>query len=133
MRYSSKKETILIVAFVILLFIPIKTLIAGDIDKAFNLSVIGVYFFLLLIAFTIQYKIKDSVLIVSTLFIPTHKIKVEEIQSIKNVKSLISAPAGSVYRIKIAYGSNKNIMISPSKEKEFLNQLTHINPKIQIL
>lgn len=80
--------------------------------------------------FTTGYKIeKDMIEVKSGPFNST--IKIEEIKKINITKNPITAPALAIDRLEITYGKYKVIYVSPKKEREFLDLLLTINPRIQ--
>ena len=84
------------------------------------------------IFFNTRYVIQQNDLqICCGMFFKSH-ISISTIDSITRTKSLESAPAVSLNRIKVCYGKRKYVIISPRHENEFIKILTKHNPDIEI-
>jgi hypothetical protein len=68
-------------------------------------------------------------LIVRCGIIEKYDIEINDIEWIKNTRSLLSAPALSTDRIEIAYKGG-SILISPADKSGFIDELRKINPRI---
>ncbi len=86
---------------------------------------------------SIYYRIAGNQLVVYQFFIPI-AYPIDKIKSIKPTKSILSAPATSLtHRIAITFTDHKvlkssmPLVISPVRQKEFIDQLRSINPKIE--
>ena len=53
------------------------------------------------------------------------KVEIDQIQSVEATKSPLSSPALSLDRIRIRYGKNRKIMISPADKPGFLKAIGH--------
>lgn len=82
---------------------------------------------------SIKYSIENTILTVKASFFVNEKIDINSITKITKSNNIISAPAASLDRIEIFYGNKNSILISPKNKIEFINVLTTINPKIEIL
>lgn len=83
------------------------------------------------ICFKTGYKIDHHVLTIH--FGPyKKKIKIEDIFSIREVKSPFSTPALSMDRIEINYNQYKTVSISPKDKKEFIEKLLKENQNIKV-
>jgi len=60
------------------------------------------------------------------------EVPVNEIISIERTYDLISSPANSFKRLKINYKKG-DVLVSPQKEQQFMQNLKTINPAIIIL
>lgn len=94
--------------------------------------------FVLLTLLGCYYRIDGDKLVVYSFFIPT-TYPIDKIKSIKPTKSILSAPAISlIHRIAITFTDRKvlkssmPLVISPVRQKEFIDQLLSINPNIEI-
>lgn len=94
--------------------------------------------FVLLTLLGCYYRIDSDNLVVYSFFIPT-PYPIDKIKSIKPTKSILSAPAISlIHRIAITFTDRKvlkssmPLVISPVRQKEFIDQLLSINPNIEI-
>ncbi len=80
-----------------------------------------------------SYTIANGKLIIKCGITQRHTVEISEITSIRKTQSLLSAPALSVrHRIEVKYGRRKSIIISPRNRHEFIDNLLHINPLIEI-
>ena len=82
---------------------------------------------------SIKYSIENTILTVKASFFVNEKIDINSITKITKSNNIISAPAASLDRIEIFYGNKNSILISPKNKIEFINVLTTINPKIEVL
>lgn len=94
--------------------------------------------FVLVTLFSIYYKIVGNELWVYGFFRPS-KFPIAKISEIKSTKSLLSAPATSfTHRLAIKFSDRKilnssmPVIISPVRQKEFIDQLLSINPNIKV-
>ena len=53
------------------------------------------------------------------------KVPIDQISSVEATKSPLSSPALSLDRMRICYGKNRRIMISPADKAGFLNAIGH--------
>ena len=53
------------------------------------------------------------------------KVPIEDITSVQATRSLLSSPALSLDRIRIRYGKNRRVMISPADRAGFLRAIGH--------
>ena len=53
------------------------------------------------------------------------KVAIDQIRSVEATKSPLSSPALSLDRIRIRYGKNRQIMISPADKRGFLKAIGH--------
>lgn len=86
----------------------------------------------LVLCFSIKYKLDSEFFYVKNSIFGTTKINVKEISKIEKTWNPISSPAPSILgRVEIYYGNN-NIIISPKNFEEFKNELLKINPNITV-
>jgi len=60
------------------------------------------------------------------------RIPLQQIKAIKRTRSPLSAPACSLDRMEITYGSSKRVMISPADKEGFIRMLTGRSPQIHL-
>ena len=60
------------------------------------------------------------------------KIAIQSISSITKKKSLLATPSLAMNRLSLRYGRYGEIMVSPKREKEFIDLLLTKNPRIKI-
>ena len=79
----------------------------------------------------IKYEINESQLIVRQ---PIGKIVIDisTIKSIEPTHTILSAPAGSLDRLRISYNKYDDVVISPRRKEDFIRQLQSINPQITV-
>jgi hypothetical protein len=77
-----------------------------------------------------RYIIDGSELIIKIGPITERKISIEKIKTISRSYNIISSPANSLKRLKIDYASGV-VLISPYKEKQFIELLKSINSEVQ--
>lgn len=76
--------------------------------------------------------VNEKELIIKVSFYTERRISINKIWTIERSYATISSPASSLKRLKVVY-SDREILVSPTKEKEFLGVLKVVNPKIKIL
>lgn len=80
-----------------------------------------------------SYTVANGKLIIKCGITQCHTVEISEITLIRKTQSLLSAPALSVrHRIEVKYGHRKSIIISPRNRHDFIDNLLHINPLIEI-
>ena len=82
---------------------------------------------------TTYYIINGNDLTVKCGFMVCMTIKIVKIKKIKETNNPLSSPAASLDRIAIYYNNTDSTMISPKDKMEFINQLTNINSKIEVI
>jgi hypothetical protein len=75
------------------------------------------------------YAIEGDTLLIRSGFI-RWRVPIREIRSIEPTRSLLSSPALSLDRLRIAYGGWKAVMVSPEQKERFIEALRTINPSI---
>src|SRR5690606_28527769 len=61
------------------------------------------------------------------------KIPVASIRKIEKTRTFISAPAPSLDRLEIFYNRFDSIVISPEDKAGFIEELTKLNPRIEVV
>jgi len=82
---------------------------------------------------SISYSINGNDLIINCGFAINMKIQIDRITKIKETYNPLSSPAASLDRIAIYYSKSGFVLISPKKKMDFINRLTEINPKIEVI
>ena len=82
---------------------------------------------------SIFYTIDGNYLIITCGFATTMKVQIDSITKIKETYNLLSSPAASLDRIAIYYGKSGFVLLSPKKKMDFINRLSVINPKIEVI
>ena len=88
--------------------------------------------FLLDLFFNTRYIIMDTVLYVRCGVFLKSTYQIELMTEILDTKSIMSAPALSLDRIKIAFKDKSELIISPVRKSEFIRTLITINTEIRV-
>lgn len=127
--------SILLLLLILAIFIPVSIPIFQNKDYE-GIYVLSGTFFLLLFLFTgMRYIISGSKLTFKIWFIPTWSVDIADIRSVKRSYNLLSSPAASLKRLHISLKRKTkypDILISPAKEQEFIDELKAINPGINV-
>jgi hypothetical protein len=86
---------------------------------------------LLLLLFIIKYTIDGTTLRVSVFFFKD-EFDLTKLVSVVPTRTLLSAPASSLKRIRLEFSNGDAVIISPRHQEDFLAELRRINPKVQI-
>jgi hypothetical protein len=78
------------------------------------------------------YTIDGNYLIVKSGFIINKTIDIKQIKKISETRDPISAPATSLDRLDLAFGTSGHVLLSPKLKKEFIEALVMLNPAIEI-
>lgn len=130
--FRSRQSILLMIILITALLVPLIQMIRDD-DTSGLLMLSATILFVAFIFVGIRYTIVDDVLSVKVFFIPSGKIKISDIKSIRRSYNPISSPAASLKRLRINDDENNLLLlISPAKEKKFIDELKRINPNIQV-
>ena len=126
------RVSILLVLFIFAAMSPgiITALIEGQIVAA--LITLGVGLIILPILFCIRYRIEDDKLYVGEVFRKGTAFDLKKLESITPTRSILSAPAASLRRIKLDFGCGKALIISPASQEVFIDEILRINPNVKI-
>ena len=126
------RVSVLLIVFLLLILIPafIPVIQYGDYKALLPLG--GVLLFVIFLFTRMRYVIVRDKLFVKIWFITTWSTSITDIASVERSYNLLSSPAGSLKRLRIFCTTNRNCLISPVKEQEFIKTLKGINPDIQI-
>ena len=78
------------------------------------------------------YVIDGEFLVVKSGMIFNKKVDINSVKSIKETKTIISAPALSFDRLEVNWGKYTGVVISPRDKKKFVEHMTRINPLIDV-
>lgn len=92
----------------------------------------GAFLFVLFILTGIRYIVSGNKLLFRIWFIPTGSINILEISSLKRSYNPLSSPSASLKRLSAYRHGNLYALLSPVREKAFIEELQTINPRIQI-
>jgi len=125
--------SVLLVVFILAIFIP--TGIHEFLQKSYqDLYILGgCLLFSFFLFGGMRYIISDEKLYLKMWFIPNGSKEIKDIISVKRSYNPLSSPAGSLKRLSLNFESSSiSWLISPVREKEFVEALKAINPKIDV-
>jgi len=139
MKKSAKvfrtRVSVLLNGFILALFIP---LFVQSINYQTNETMYilgGSFLFIVLIFAGMRYVISDGMLCLKMWFIPSGSTKISNIVSVERSYNPLSSPAGSLKRLRISFKKGSKypfMLISPVREKEFIEELKTVNPDINV-
>lgn len=118
----------LILVFGTVLFLTISKK-PGWLGVAILLSVI---LFVVHLFVTTYYTINGNNLIIKSGFLVNKTIDINTIKKISETNNPLSSPAISIDRLEIKYGKYDAVIISPKQKKEFIDNITAINPNVEV-
>lgn len=124
--YKSKVDAWLLFFVFGAMVIPMLPILFIEFSIVILASILFVLIFILSILFNIKYVIEDEVLYIKTAYLYTEKININDIIEISSTKTIVSAPAASLDRIKIKCGRNV-VIISPKDKEIFVEDLCRIS------
>jgi hypothetical protein len=127
------RVSVLLVVFILAVFVPIILRVIHEIPA---LIVLGVAFlFTLFILTGMRYIFAEGKLRIKLWFISMGSIDVARIRSVRRSYNPLSSPAGSLKRLSLSFSSGGNstaALISPVREREFIEALKAVNPDIRV-
>ncbi len=81
---------------------------------------------------TTKYTIESDELRIKCGFLFNKTIDIKTIKKITETNNLLSSPATSLDRLEINYGKFDTVIISPKKKKEFIENITTLNPNVEV-
>lgn len=96
---------------------------------------VGVFLFTIYFLGAITYTISEDEIIIKLMGIRSNSVDISKITSISRSYNPFSTPASSLKRLRVNYKPNlKNsyILISPTREQEFIDTLKSMNLNIEI-
>ena len=81
--------------------------------------------------FHTYYKIEDTRLIVKSGSALTFTYDISSIRSVSPSRTLLSAPALSLDRLKLSLEGGETVVISPKDKQGFIKELLSVNPEIK--
>ena len=124
--------SVLVIVFMLLIFIPIFIPFIQYGDYRMLWKPCLVLLFVLFLFMGMRYIIAGDRLFVKIWFIPTWSISVMDIDSVKRSYNPLSSPAASLKRLSVFSTANRECLISPVREQEFIETLRTINPDIDV-
>jgi hypothetical protein len=93
----------------------------------------GAFLFIVLIFTGMRYVISDNKLYLKMWFIPNGSKNIADIVSVRRTYNPLSSPAASLKRLEVHFKTGlTDWLISPVREKEFIEALKAINPDISV-
>jgi len=130
--------SVLLLGFILAIIIPgiipmIKhAIISGVLTKGLCIKA-GVLLFMAFLFCGIRYIISGEKLYLKMWFIPNGSVNIADIVSVERSYNLLSSPAASLKRLSINFKTGRMFwLISPVREKEFIDELKAINPNISV-
>lgn len=81
---------------------------------------------------TTYYTIEGDILRIRCGFLMHIQINIATITRIKETSDPTSAPATSLDRLRIEYGNNKRILISPKEKQAFIDMILSLNNAVEV-
>ncbi len=81
---------------------------------------------------TTKYTIESDELTIKCGFLFNKTIDIKTIKKITETNNPLSSPATSLDRLEINYGKFDTVIISPKKKKEFIENITTLNPNVEV-
>ena len=82
--------------------------------------------------YAIKYTIDGTILRVTVLHIFHDEYDLTQLESVVPTRTILSAPASSLKRIRLDFTGGQTAVISPRNQEDFLAELRKINPKVYI-
>ena len=125
--------SVLLVAFILPIFVPLFMGI-NDSKMYAELFILFVVLLPMILIFTgMRYVILDGKLYVKMWFIPYGSVNIANIISVERSYNPLSSPASSLKRLHIRLKTGGfGWLISPVREKEFIEELKAVNPDIYV-
>jgi len=130
MRYRSKIGRELIILPCISLA-PVLIISAKSGDWSVLYILIPVYTFIIYMFADTWYDISNGMLKVKSGFIYNKSIDIKTITKVAPTSNPISAPATSLDRIEVFFGTAGRVIISPKDKAGFIRHLQEVNPEIE--
>lgn len=130
--YRSEVDNSVLVIIGFQFFVTVIIIVATSSQYAVVALMLALFGGVMWMMYSIKYHIQlsEKKLLIRAIFV-SKDILVDDIVSIKESKSILSAPAASFDRIAVRYRKSE-VLISPVKRGEFLAGLLQLNPSIHI-
>lgn len=102
-------------------------------DYEMLLIILPILFLVISLYWQIKYVVDKDQFIVRSGIFGTTRVAISDIKSVHKAYNPLSAPALSINRLEVKYGSKFDyLLISPKNRKAFVKQLIAINPNIDV-
>jgi len=129
------RQSVLIIAFILAIFIPCTIPIIKHMIIPGMIIMGGTFLFMVFLFGGMRYIISGDKLLVKIWIIPSGSVKIADIISVERSYNPLSSPAASLKRLRIGLRKSAKfpyMLISPVREKEFIEELKKINPDIYV-
>ena len=125
--------SVLLIIFTLAIFIPVSIPVFQYKEYQVFYYLGAILLFMALIFTGMRYVILDGKLYVKMWFIPNGSVNIADIISVQRSYNPLSSPAASLKRLHIKIVNNSfGWLISPVREKEFIEELKAVNPDIYV-
>lgn len=132
MKFRSRVSILLVLIIFCAVMVPTIIPAYKDGEIIPMLLSLVVTIFVLSTLFIIRYTIEDGKLYVGSVFTRGTAYDISKLISITPTRSLLSAPASSLKRIKLDFGCGKALIISPAGQDIFIDEILRINPNVKV-
>jgi len=123
--YKSRVSILLVMLIVVICMIPI--IFVPKEDYLVFLAVMSpIVCAVILPLFSIKYVIDGNTLRICSMWIFHNDIDIRTIKMIEPSRSILSAPAASLNRLKISYGKYDEVLVSPRYQDDFIKTINEI-------
>ncbi|MCM1079647.1 MAG: PH domain-containing protein [Bacteroidales bacterium] len=120
--YKSKVDAWLVIVITGLTLIPVAPVLYPDFSLVVFCIVVAILGFVMALLFGIRYVVCGKYLVVKYGFLFSERFHIDDIQSIKSTKTMLSAPAASMDRIELKF-CNGSVVISPKDKVSFIKSI----------
>ena len=123
--YKSRVSILSVMLMVVICMIPI--IFVPKEDYLVFLAVMSpIVCAVILSLFSIKYVIDGNTLSIYSMWIFYNNIDIRTIKKIEPSRSILSAPAASLNRLKISYGKYDEVLVSPRYQDDFIKTINEI-------
>ncbi|MBL7875398.1 MAG: PH domain-containing protein [Cyclobacteriaceae bacterium] len=117
----------------IVIFGSVVFIVVSEKPSWFGVAILSpAIFFTLYLFMTTYYVVNGNELTIRCGFLVNKTIDINSIKKISETNNPLSSPATSLDRLEITYGNFDSIIISPKRKIEFINEITSLNPNVQV-
>ena len=121
------------------ILIPLGSILGGTLVMMAYLQIwLGMVFLGLLLLFIIHmfsttfYTIEGDLLKIKCGFLYNQTLPIASIKKVESTRNPLSAPALSLDRLEIRYGTWDSVLVSPRDQRAFAQHLKEVNPAIEL-
>ena len=127
------RQSVLLITFILVIFVPCTIPMIKHVIIPGLLIMGGTFLFMVLLFCGMRYIIAEDKLFVKIWIIPSGSVNIADILSVERSYNPLSSPAASLKRLRLGFKKKAKypyMLISPVREKEFIEELKKINPDI---